>query len=148
MYVALWDFTLLECSCDAGPAASCRTLEAHMANWIWPAFQFKPEMELEIVIRIIRAGVDTNENSAMARVLKVPQLTHGTSCDVIESGLMQIRRKGRQRIEFILYDSCCKLYINQKDSLYCKIHNYTISIIWWTNLVYRDQNYKLDDRWV
>lgn len=89
------DFILLECSYDAGPAASCRTLEAHMANWIWAAFQLKPGMELGNVIRVIKAGVDTNDNSAMARVLKVPQLTHRTSCDVIESGADM-----SQRIEF------------------------------------------------
>lgn len=99
--VVLWDFILLQCSYDAGLAASCRTLEAHMANWIWAAFQLKPEMELGNVIRIIRAGVDTDDNSPMARALIVPQLTHRTCCDVIKSGLVQISRKGRQRMEFI-----------------------------------------------
>lgn len=35
--------------------------------------------------------MDRNENTAMPAVLKVPQLTHRTSCDVIVSGLVQIQ---------------------------------------------------------
>lgn len=62
--------------------------------------------------------MDRNENTAMPAVLKVPQLTHRTSCDVIVSGLVaDTSGEGRQRIELMLDKSYCKLHIYNK--IYC-----------------------------
>lgn len=129
MCLVLWDFNLLECSYDAGPAASCRTLQAHVANWIWAAFQLKPEMELGNVIRTLEQVWTEMKTQRCLQFWKCLTDSQDLPWRECVWSAADTSGEGRQRIEAILYESDCKLHVYNKmycsARMCCNIYNHT-----------------------